>query len=64
MEFDPLRDEGLHYALRLLEAGVQTEVHNYPGTFHGSSAFATVGIHQREYADMLAALRTGLKLNL
>ena len=37
MEFDPLRDEGLIYAMRLLEAGVSTEIHAYPGTFHGSS---------------------------
>jgi len=34
MEFDPLRDEGITYALRLLEAGVTVELHSYPGTFH------------------------------
>ena len=37
MEFDPLRDEAIHYALRLLEAGVSVELHSYPGTFHGSA---------------------------
>lgn len=60
MEFDPLRDEGLAYATRLLQAGVQTEIHNYPGTFHGSSLFAHTAIHQRELADTLAVLRRGL----
>ena len=34
-ELDPLRDEGLAYARRLVEAGVSAEVHLYPGTFHG-----------------------------
>ena len=37
MEFDPLRDEGLRYAMRMLEAGVSVELHNYAGTFHGSA---------------------------
>ena len=36
MEFDPLRDEGIEYALGLLRAGVSVELHSYPGTFHGS----------------------------
>jgi acetyl esterase/lipase len=35
-ELDPLRDEGLTYAMRLLAAGVPVEVHNYAGAFHGA----------------------------
>lgn len=63
MEFDPLRDEGLLYGMRLLQAGVQCEIHNYPGTFHGSSVFAHTAIHQREMADTLAVLRRGLGID-
>ncbi len=35
---DPLRDEGLLYALRLLEAGVPVEIVNVPGAYHGAPA--------------------------
>ena len=34
-EHDPLRDEGITYATRMMEAGVQVELHSYPGTVHG-----------------------------
>nr|WP_090338795.1 alpha/beta hydrolase [Mycolicibacterium malmesburyense]CRL66791.1 esterase/lipase [Mycolicibacterium malmesburyense] len=34
-ELDPLRDEAVEYALRLLRAGVATELHVFPGTCHG-----------------------------
>jgi acetyl esterase len=34
-EIDPLRDEALDYAARLLRAGVATELHVFPGTCHG-----------------------------
>jgi acetyl esterase/lipase len=37
-EFDPLRDEAIGYAQRLVQAGVATEPHRFPGTFQGSSA--------------------------
>lgn len=39
-EFDPLRDEGLDYARRLIEAGVPTEVHHVPGAWHGFDMYA------------------------
>jgi acetyl esterase len=34
-ELDPLRDEAVDYALRLMWAGVATELHVYHGTCHG-----------------------------
>ncbi|NNE73581.1 MAG: alpha/beta hydrolase [Acidimicrobiales bacterium] len=60
MEFDPLRDEGIIYAMRLLEAGVSTELHAYPGTFHGSALVQTAAVSKRSGADSMAALRRGV----
>jgi acetyl esterase/lipase len=34
-EIDPFRDEAVEYALRLLRAGVGTELHVFPGACHG-----------------------------
>jgi acetyl esterase/lipase len=34
-EYDPLRDEALQYAMRLLQVGVPVELHQYAGTVHG-----------------------------
>ena len=34
-EIDPFRDEAMEYALRLLRAGVGTELHVFPGACHG-----------------------------
>lgn len=59
--FDPLRDEGIDYAQRLTQAGVATELHLYPGTFHGSSGvFPQAAISQRIDADYTAAIRRAL----
>ena len=56
-EFDPLRDEGIEYAQRLMQAGVATELHHYPGTFHGScAAGAGTAISDRMVEDRTAAL--------
>ena len=63
MEFDPLRDEGVAYALKLLQAGVATELHSFPGTFHGSRLFTTAEISRREAAEMFAVLRRALRIN-
>jgi acetyl esterase/lipase len=56
-EFDPLRDEGIEYAQRLITAGVATELHHYPGTFHGScAAAADTAISRRMVDERTAAL--------
>ena len=60
MELDPLRDEGILYATRLLQAGVSVELHAYPGTFHGASLVQGAAVVERMTADMLGALRRGL----
>jgi len=39
-ELDPLRDEGIDYARRLLESGVPTELHTFPGACHGFDIIA------------------------
>jgi acetyl esterase/lipase len=59
-EFDPLRDEGITYALRLVQAGVHAELHLYPGTFHGSTQFEDIEITRRMQADELRAVRRAL----
>jgi acetyl esterase len=59
-ELDPLRDEGLEYARRLLVAGVPTELHCYAGAFHGFVLVATAAITQRALAALHGALRRGL----
>ena len=63
MEFDPLRDEGIEYALRLMEAGVQVELHSFPGTFHGSSLVTSAAVSRRANEELLVALRRGLRVD-
>ncbi len=60
MEFDPLRDEGILYALRLMQAGVSVELHSYPGTFHGSGLLPSAAVSKRGAREVLAALRRAL----
>jgi acetyl esterase len=60
-QFDPLRDEGLTYAQRLMHAGVPTELRHYPGTFHGSFSATEAAVSKRMLADTLDDLRRGLR---
>jgi acetyl esterase len=59
-EFDPNRDEAIGYAQRLLQAGVPVELHQWPGTFHGSQAILSAEVSQRQIAELGTALRRAL----
>ncbi|WP_157419814.1 alpha/beta hydrolase [Actinomadura kijaniata] len=59
-EFDPNRDEDIDYAVRLLQAGVPVELHQWAGTFHGSQAILSAEVSQRQIAELSAALRRAL----
>jgi len=60
MEFDPLRDEGIAYAVALLQAGVATELHSYPGTFHGSALVTTAQVSRRSAEESVTVLARAL----
>ncbi len=61
MEFDPLRDEGILYAMRLLEAGVSVELHSFPGTFHGSALVPGAAVSKRGTNEVFAMLEHRLR---
>jgi acetyl esterase len=55
-ELDPLRDEGLEYAARLLRAGVSVELHQYAGAFHGFEQLPTT-VSRRATDEQIEWLR-------
>ena len=60
-ELDPLRDEAVDYALRLMWASVATELHVFPGTCHGfDSLLPDWETSQRLFELQGAALRRAL----
>lgn len=61
-ELDALRDEGIFYAHRLIETGVPTELHHYPGTFHGFDTLSRAELSRRACAEHYAVLRKALKI--
>ncbi len=61
MQYDPLRDEGLRYGMRLMEAGVTVEMHSYAGTFHGSAMVPDAEPSARNAAEVMTILRQMLR---
>ncbi len=62
-EIDPLRDEGILYGLRLLQAGVSVELHQFPGTYHGSALVTTAAVSKRAQSEGTVVLRRALGLD-
>lgn len=55
---DLMRDENIEYANRLMQAGVPTELHVYPGAFHGFEIMLPNShIGQRAANEYVAALK-------
>jgi acetyl esterase len=60
-ELDPLRDEAVDYALRLMWSAVATELHVFPGTCHGfDSLMPEWEVTEQLFALQGAALRRAL----
>ncbi|HEY1349810.1 MAG TPA: alpha/beta hydrolase [Ktedonobacteraceae bacterium] len=57
---DLFLEENLEYARRLMRAGVPTELHVYPGAFHGFNMVAGARVSQAFVRDQLAALTRAL----
>ncbi len=54
-------DENIEYAQRLIQAGVPTELHVYPGAFHGFDMFAPSAAVSKQFkADRESALKRAL----
>ena len=56
MEFDPLRDEALEYAGRLMASGVPVELHCFAGGFHGAGALPVGRIGAQTRDQLLTVL--------
>lgn len=61
-ERDPLRDQGLDYARRLITDGVPTEIHHVPGAFHLFEGYApTSSLARRTTTAWTSALAAALR---
>ena len=57
-ELDLFRDENIDFVQRLIQAGITTEFHLYPGAYHASENFApAAGLSKTIWSNRLKALR-------
>ena len=62
-EVDLFRDEDIFFANRLLQSGVPTELHVYPGSYHASEIFAPEAeLSKRIWESRIDALKRALKI--
>jgi acetyl esterase/lipase len=61
--YDPLRDEGIAYASRLLAAGVDVELHLHAGTFHGSMMIRDTRVSRNAAALRAASLKRAFEVS-
>ena len=59
-EHDCLRDEAIIYAMQLMAAGVQVELHNYPGTVHGFDFLMQSDISTRAVNEGIEAFKRAM----
>ncbi len=60
-ELDLFLDENMEYAQRLLQAGVSTELHIYPGATHGFDGMITARVAQRFITEKNQAIINALQ---
>jgi acetyl esterase len=61
-EHDPLRDEAILYAMRLMDAGVTVDLHNYPGTVHGFDFLTPSDVATRAVNEGVETFRRAMAL--
>lgn len=59
-EHDPLRDEAIIYAMRLMAAGVPVELHNYPGTVHAFDFLTPSAISTRAVNECVEVFKRAM----
>ncbi len=60
-EMDMFRDESVDYAQRLSASGITTELHVFPGCFHGFEAFTRGGISDVANDETVRVLKIALQ---